>query len=110
MLILLTHWFTRAERSRANAILILGNPVTVMWMAAVTGYLIHAVGWQMTFVIEGIPSVLWAFVWILVARDHPHQVRWLPEESSTQLAERLLTSRLPCPLTSIYGRHCACPA
>jgi sugar phosphate permease len=89
MLILLTHWFTRAERSRANAILILGNPVTVTWMAAVTGFLIHAVGWQMTFVIEGIPSVLWALVWILVARDHPDQVRWLPEESSRQLADAL---------------------
>jgi sugar phosphate permease len=89
MLILLTHWFTRAERSRANAILILGNPVTVTWMAAVTGFLIHAVGWQMTFVIEGIPSVLWAFVWILVARDHPYQARWLPEESSRKLADAL---------------------
>ena len=42
MLILLTNWFTRKERSRANAILILGNPVTVTWMAAVTGFLIKA--------------------------------------------------------------------
>ena len=33
-------------------------------MAAVTGYLIKAVGWQMTFILEGIPSVLWAFVWM----------------------------------------------
>ncbi len=71
MLILLTNWFTRAERSRANAVLILGNPVTVTWMAAATGYLIRAVGWQMTFILEGIPSVLWAFVWIVVARDQP---------------------------------------
>jgi sugar phosphate permease len=89
MLILLTHWFTRTERSRANAILILGNPVTVTWMAAVTGYLIRAVGWQTTFVIEGIPSVLWAIVWVAVARDHPRQVGWLPEKSSAQLTEAL---------------------
>ncbi|MDR3753647.1 MAG: MFS transporter [Terracidiphilus sp.] len=89
MLILLTHWFTRTERSRANAILILGNPVTVTWMAAVTGYLIRAVGWQMTFVIEGIPSVLWAIVWVAVARDHPSQVGWLPEKASAQLTEAL---------------------
>lgn len=97
MLILLTHWFTRAERSRANAILILGNPVTVTWMAAVTGYLIRAVGWQITFVIEGIPSVLWALVWILVARDHPRQVRWLPEESSSQLADALAREQASLP-------------
>ncbi len=79
MLILLTNWFTRAERSRANAILILGNPVTVTWMAAAAGYLIRAVGWQMTFILEGIPSVLWAFVWIVVARDRAaRRLPWLP--------------------------------
>jgi hypothetical protein len=36
MLVLLTKWFTRAERSRANTVLILGNPVTVLWMSALT--------------------------------------------------------------------------
>ena len=100
MLILLTRWFTRAERSRANAILILGNPVTVMWMAAATGYLIHAVGWQMTFILEGIPSVLWAFVWAVVARDHPHQVGWLPQESSTNLANALREEQSALPAYS----------
>lgn len=100
MLILLTQWFTRAERSRANAILILGNPVTVTWMAAVTGFLIHAVGWQMTFILEGIPSVLWAFVWILVARDHPSQVRWLPEESRRQLTAALEREQASLPATN----------
>ena len=89
MLILLTHWFTRAERSRANAILILGNPVTVLWMSAVTGFLIKAFGWQMTFVLEGIPSVVWAFVWLLVARDQPHQAAWLSKECCRQLTREL---------------------
>jgi sugar phosphate permease len=97
MLILLTHWFTRAERSRANAILILGNPVTVTWMAAVTGYLIRAVGWQMTFILEGIPSVLWALVWILVARDRPSQVRWLSPESRDQLVATLTEEQSSLP-------------
>jgi sugar phosphate permease len=89
MLVLLTNWFTRAERSRANAVLILGNPVTVTWMAAVTGYLIHAVGWQITFILEGVPSVLWAFIWILVARDRPVQASWLAPESSAELIRAL---------------------
>jgi MFS family permease len=89
MLILLTNWFTRAERSRANAVLILGNPVTVTWMAAVTGYLIHSAGWQMTFILEGIPSILWAFVWLVVARDRPVLVKWLTPESSAELTRAL---------------------
>jgi sugar phosphate permease len=97
MLILLTNWFTRAERSRANAVLILGNPVTVTWMAAVTGYLIHAVGWQMTFILEGIPSVVWAFVWIVVARDKPVQASWLSPESSAELTRVLAHEQTALP-------------
>ena len=46
MLILLSHWFTKNERSRANTFLILGNPVTILWMSILSGYLIHAVGWR----------------------------------------------------------------
>ena len=40
MLIYISNWFTKAERSRANTFLILGNPVTVLWMSVVSGYLI----------------------------------------------------------------------
>ena len=42
MLIFLTHWFSRSERGRTNTFLILGNPITVMWLSAVSGYLIAA--------------------------------------------------------------------
>jgi sugar phosphate permease len=103
MLILLTQWFTREERSRANAILILGNPVTVTWMAAVTGYLIQAAGWQMTFILEGIPSIVWAFVWVLVARDRPGQARWLSAESSAQLTQALALEQTALPSYSHLG-------
>jgi len=89
MLILLTNWFTRAERSRTNTLLLLGNPVTVLWMSAATGYLIRAVGWQMTFIIEGIPSILWGFFWLLIIRDKPQDAAWISEHTRTQLSQQL---------------------
>jgi len=89
MLVLLTQWFTRAERSRANTVLILGNPITVLWMSVITGFLIHKLGWQMTFVVEGIPSVLWAFVWLRVVRDRPRQSPWLTPEAALHLESQL---------------------
>lgn len=110
MLILLTNWFTRQERSRANAILILGNPVTVTWMAAVTGYLIKAVGWQMTFILEGIPSVLWAFVWIVVARDRPRDAAWLSKESSLQLEAALEAEQTGLPKYRSFSSALRVPA
>lgn len=89
MLILLTSWFTRAERSRANTFLILGNPVTVLWMSAATGYIIKAVGWQMAFIIEGVPSILWGFVWLLLIRDKPEDATWMSAEACTHLVDTL---------------------
>lgn len=85
MLLLLTHWFTRAEHSRANTFLILGNPVTVLWMSAATGFLIEYFGWQWAFILEGIPAVVWAFFWISVVRDEPSQARWMDPLKATQL-------------------------
>ena len=40
MLVYISNWFTKSERSRANTFLILGNPVTVLWMSVLSGYLI----------------------------------------------------------------------
>jgi len=77
MLIFLSHWFTRAERSRANAFLILGNPVTVLWMSIVSGYLVHVIGWRGMFIAEGAPAIIWAFVWRSLVQDRPAQAAWL---------------------------------
>jgi sugar phosphate permease len=100
MLILLNGWFTRAERSRTNTLLILGNPVTVLWMSAATGYIIRAVGWQMAFVIEGVPSIVWAFVWLVVIRDKPQQADWMSEASCDYLTESLAWEQVQLPSTS----------
>lgn len=44
MLIYISTWFTKAERSKANTFLILGNPVTVLWMSIVLAHLIDLYG------------------------------------------------------------------
>jgi sugar phosphate permease len=97
MLLLLTRWFTRAERSRANTILILGNPITVIWMSAITGFLIQDFGWQKTFIIEGVPSILWAVVWILFVRDKPSEADWMTPEAATLLENRLAEDQISVP-------------
>ncbi len=89
LLVLLTHWFTRAERSRTTTLLMLGNPVTLLWMSAATGYIIHAVGWQMAFILEGVPAVLWAFLWLLLVRDEPEQAKWLSTSAKEFLSQKL---------------------
>jgi len=89
MLVFLIHWFTKRERSRTNTILILGNPVTVLWMSIVSGYLIQVVGWQWMFILEGIPSIIWAFIWLKFADDLPSDAKWLSPTDAQRVEQTL---------------------
>ncbi|MQA12090.1 MAG: MFS transporter [Pseudonocardiaceae bacterium] len=77
LVVLLARWFTKAERGRANAFLILGNPVTILWLSAASGYLIEATSWRGMFIIEGLPAVAWAFYFRSQVRDYPGEAGWL---------------------------------
>ena len=77
MVIFLSHWFTKSERGRANTFLILGNPVTVLWLSVVSGYLIELTSWRGMFIIEGVPAVIWAFVFRKMVADRPRDAAWL---------------------------------
>ncbi len=94
MLVLLTRWFTKTERSRANTLLIIANPATVLWMSVITGYLMEAFGWQRTFIYEGIPAVAWAVVWIATVHDWPAQARWMTPNAAEFLESRLNQEQL----------------
>jgi len=89
LLILLSHWFTTAERSRANTILILGNPITVLWMSIVSGYLTHSVGWRGMFIAEGVPSVAWAAIWWWLVDESPRDAAWLSPAERQAIEARL---------------------
>ena len=88
MLILQARWFTRTERARANALLVMGNPFTVAWMSFVSGYIAQKLGWRMMFVVEGLPPIIWAFVWWRLVADRPSQASWFkPEDRATLEAQ-----------------------
>ncbi len=89
MLIYLTRWFTKPERSRASSLLILANPITMMFASVLCGSLIHWFdehplgrlhGWQMMFIIEGLPSLIWAGLWLVLADERPSDAKWLTTE------------------------------
>jgi sugar phosphate permease len=89
MLVFLSHWFISAERSRTNAFLIIGNPVTVLWMSIVSAYLADSLGWRGMFIVEGFPAIVWAFLWLRLVQDEPTQAPWLNPTERDSLNRKL---------------------
>jgi len=89
MIVFLSHWFTRPERSRANNIVILGAPLTLLYMSVASGYLIQYFGWRGMFIIEGLPALIVAFIWWRLVDDLPAQASWLPAQDRDALEATL---------------------
>ncbi|MEJ7587274.1 MAG: MFS transporter [Ferruginibacter sp.] len=89
MVVFLSRWFTKSERSRANTFLILGNPATLLWMSILSGYLIRSVGWRWMFILEGLPAIIWAFFWWRLVEDTPKNAKWLTQSEKDDLEEQL---------------------
>lgn len=91
----ITYWIPATSRARAmarflalTAVLgLFGNPLGAA-LLKMNG-LLGLGGWQWLFLLEGIPSVLLAFVVLYVLPDGPGQARWLTEEEKRWLQTRL---------------------
>lgn len=103
MLIYLSHWFTKKERAKADSLLILGNPITVLWMSVVSGYLCSSFGWRVMFMVEGVPSIIWAFIWLKLYVNRPRDAKWLTENEKTELEEALLEEQKEMKPIKNYG-------
>jgi len=89
LLVLVARWFAASERATANALVIVGNPVTLLWSSILSGYLAAKLGWQWMFVAEGVPAMLWAFVWWWLVAERPSEARWLAPADREALAAQL---------------------
>jgi sugar phosphate permease len=88
-LVLLAHWFPRAERARANAFWCLCMPLSVAGSAPLTGWMIGSLGWQKMIMIEGALPFLWLPIWLYFISDHPHEAGWLSETERNHLQTTL---------------------
>ncbi|MBR8644570.1 hypothetical protein KEH51_08640 [[Brevibacterium] frigoritolerans] len=56
-----------------------------MWMSILSGYLLKAFDWRWLFIIEGLPAVLWAFIWYKVVNDRPKDAKWLTDQEKQDM-------------------------
>lgn len=88
-LILLSHWFSRSERARANALWLLCLPGAVILSSPFSGWMLDHWNWRVMLVAEGSLPFLWLAIWLVFIQDHPGDAAWLPEPERGPLVEAL---------------------
>ena len=88
-LVLLSNWFPRTERARANAFWNLCQPLAVAGAAPVTGALLGVWGWRWALIIEGALPFVWLPIWWFFISDHPREAKWISQEEREHLETTL---------------------
>ena len=88
-LILLSHWFSRAERARANALWLLCLPCAVILSSPFSGWMLDHWGWRVMLVAEGALPLVWLAMWLALIQDHPAEANWLPDKDRDAVVQTL---------------------
>lgn len=100
-LVLLSHWFPRKERARANALWMVCLPLAVIVSAPFSGWILDHWNWRIMMVAEGALPFLWLVVWQVVIYDHPRDAKWVSpaerEYLESTIERELMDAKLPMP-------------
>jgi sugar phosphate permease len=88
-------WFVPAERPRALALMLTSLPLSAIIGSPLAGWLLGVHwfgfrGWQVLFIVEAVPAVVFGILILFVLADWPDDVSWLsPEEKRDLMAAYL---------------------
>jgi MFS family permease len=88
--VLLTQWFPRTERARANSLWLLCQPLALVASAPLTGKLLDLYGWRMMLFLEGSLPFVWLPIWWFFIRDHPSEAHWISADEREKLEKTLV--------------------
>jgi MFS family permease len=97
VILYLTFWFPPAYRARVVAWFSVAIPLSSIIGSPISGYLLELDGlfglrgWQLLFLIEGIPAVILGILALVVLPSLPKNAKWLPAEEKAWLEKALHT-------------------
>lgn len=106
VLLYLTLWFPRQYRTQVMVVFVLSNPIANAVAAPLSGWMLelHGLwgldGWQLVFLLQGLPAVLLAFVVFFWLPDRPQDARWLDRTE-----QKWITDTLAAETQAIEKRH-----
>jgi MFS family permease len=88
-LILISHWFSKAERARANALWLLCLPGAVIVSSPFSGWVLDHWNWRWMLIAEGALPFVWLIIWLAFIQDNPSEAKWLPAAEREQVVATL---------------------
>jgi len=85
-------WFMPEERPRALALMLTSLPLSAIIGSPLAGWLLGVhwfgfQGWQILFIMEAVPAVIFGMLILFVLADWPDEVSWLTSEEKEHLME-----------------------
>jgi len=103
VLVLLSHWFPRGERARANAYWMLCLPIAVIISSPLSGWILGRWNWRVLLIAEGALPFFWLVMWWIFVDDYPREARWISTDERDYLEATLLQES--CEIDSIRSPH-----
>ncbi len=100
VIVYLTHWFPRRDRTKALAWFFIGTPIAQVVSPPISQAimaigqngnpkLMGMVGWQWAFIFWGIPAIVLGVLTLIYLTDRPSQAKWLTDEEREALESTL---------------------
>jgi MFS family permease len=96
-IVLIRKWFTRSERARANTLFLISIPIAQVIANPISGVVLEHFGWQMMFVVEAAPGLVWALVWVWAITEQPKDAAWLDPAEKARIVTALAEEETQAP-------------
>lgn len=104
VIVYLTHWFPKRDRAQALAWFLIASPIAMIIGNYLSGLMLEIgkdgnpdfmglKGWQVIFVVWGIPAVLLGFYVLIGLTDRPREAKWLTNEERDALETQLANEK-----------------
>lgn len=92
--ILFRRWFLPDERAKAISLMLTSLLISAIIGAPLAGWLLELNllglhGWQSLFIIEALPAIVFAFVFLFWVKDRPELSQWLTNDEKAYMVELL---------------------
>jgi MFS family permease len=105
-----TYWFPAKKRAQINALFLTPVPLSGVVGGPIAGFILtrfdgmaHMPGWQWLFLLEGIPTVVFGVLVLLLLTDRPANAKWL-SPAERQAIERNLQNEANASREHHFGK------